>query len=37
VVDYFSTPEGRAMVEWFGTPEGDAYVDRLTKALSRRG
>ena len=37
VIDYFSTPQGRAIVEWFGTPEGEAYVDRLTKLLSRRG
>jgi hypothetical protein len=37
VIDYFATPEGRAMVEWFGSPEGEAYIDRLTKALSRRG
>ncbi len=37
VVDYFSTPEGQALAEWFDTPEGEAYVDRLTKALTRRG
>ena len=37
IADYFATPEGRGMVEWFGTPDGEAYIDRLTKALSRRG
>jgi ABC-type Fe3+ transport system substrate-binding protein len=37
VVHYFSTPEGRAMVEWYNSPEGEAYSERLTKLLSRRG
>lgn len=37
VVDFFSTPDARATLEWFQTPDGDAYVDRMSKALSRRG
>ena len=37
IADFFTTPEGRTMVEWLATPEGEAYIDRMTKALSRRG
>src|SRR5262249_6058311 len=37
LIGWFGTPEERAMLEWFGTPAGEAYIDRLTKALSRRG
>jgi ABC-type Fe3+ transport system substrate-binding protein len=37
LVDWFGAPDAREMGEWFYTPEGQAYLDRLTKALSRRG
>ncbi len=37
LVDWFSTPEARAQLDWRDTPEGTDYMDRMTKALTRRG
>jgi ABC-type Fe3+ transport system substrate-binding protein len=37
LVDWFGTPEARSMLEWLDTPEGEAYLDRMNRALTRRG
>lgn len=37
LVDWFGTPEARALLDWLSTDEGKSYDERMSKALSRRG